>query len=153
MNPFASLKPFIPGLLALYLLGCGTQAPYMRGWDLVPRHIHRWSDGEFKVEKLSEDEIAAYTEFGIPDTIRFFRTLHTRQRVYEWLYHESNRIVWFVDGKRVDYVAVDAKVSGLTKETRETANKKLTEGGILAGIVGGITAGVLIFGKNLGLKE
>lgn len=157
VSPAFSHKPFISCIIlcimAFYFAGCSTQAPYMRGWDLEPRRTHRWTDGEFKIDKLSEDEKVAYTEFGTPDTIRFFRTLDTRQRVYEWLYLESNRIVWFVDGRRVDYVAVDSKLSALKKETRERGTDKLTKGGILGGIVGGLAAGALLYGDNLGLKD
>ena len=152
VNP-ARLKPFILCLVGLYLSGCGTQAAYMRGWDLTPSHTHRWTGGTFKVHKLSNDEKEVYTELGVPDAIRFFRALHTRQRVYEWLYQESNRAVWFVDGKRVDYVAVDTQLSRFKKETRETQREKMTAGGIVGGIVGIFAAGTLMFGKTLGLKD
>jgi hypothetical protein len=103
--------------------------------------------GEIKAHKLSDDEKSVYTKLGPPQTIRFFRNLHTRQRVYEWLYEPSAQIVWFVDGKRVDYVTVDAGTSSLTKEARETTQEKLMQGGILAGFVGGFAAGVMVLGK------
>lgn len=140
-------------LVGVYLTGCSAQATYMRGWDLAPSHTQRWSGGKLKADKLSDDEKAVYTELGTPDTIRFFRTVETRQRVYEWLYQQPIRIVWFVDGKRVDYVAVDTQQSSFKKETRETLDAKLIKGGIVGGIVGGIAAGSLLFGKTLGLKE
>lgn len=140
-------------LVSLSLVACGTQAPYMRGWNLSPRHTHRWMGGEIKTHKLSDDEKSVYTELGPPQTIRLFRALHTRQRVYEWLYEESAQTVWFVDGKRVDYVVVDAGTSSLTKETRETVREKLTKGSLLAGAVGGFAASTLLFGKTLGLKD
>lgn len=140
-------------LVVVWLTGCSSQAAYMSGWTLDPAHTHRWSDGKLKAKKLSEDEKAIYTELGTPNTIRYFRTIETRQRVYEWLYQQPLRIVWFVDGKRVDYVAVDTDVSGLKKETRETARAKLIKGGVVGGLVGGIAAGAMVFGNTLGLKD
>jgi hypothetical protein len=140
-------------LVIMYLTGCSTQATYMRGWKLEPAHLHRWSGGKLKAEKLSDDEKTVFTELGTPDTIRFFRTAQTRQPVYEWLYQQPIRIVWFVDGQRVDYVAVDANLSSLKKETRETGRAKLIKGGIVGGIVGGVAAGTMVFGKTLGLKD
>lgn len=144
---------FSLGLVVVYLTGCGGQAAYMRGWHLDSPHTHRWSGGKFKAEKLSEDEKTVYTELGTPNTIRFFRTIETRQRVYEWLYQQPIRIVWFVDGQRVDYVAVDDDLSRLKKETRETDRAKLIKGGIVGGLVGGIAAGTMVFGSTLGLKD
>ena len=146
MNDALWLRLLSLGLVGLNLVACGIQAPYMRGWNLSPGHTHRWMGGEIKAHKLSDDEKSVYTQLGPPQTIRFFRTNHTRQRVYEWLYEQSAQIVWFVDGKRVDYVTVDAGTSSLTKEGRETAQEKLTRGG-------GFAAGVLVFGKTLGLKD
>jgi len=140
-------------IVGIYLTGCSGQAAYMRGWQLDTAHLHRWSGGKLKAEKLSDDEKTVYTELGTPDTIRFFRTVQTRQRVYEWLYQQPIRIVWFVDGQRVDYVAVDTDPSGFKKETRETAQTKLIKGGIVGGIVGGVAAGTMLFGKTLGLKD
>lgn len=141
------------GLVSLYLVACSAQAPYMRGWDLAPRQTHRWIGGEIKADKLSDDEKALYTELGAPHTIRFFRALHTRQQVYQWHYEPSGQIVWFVDGKRVDYVTVDAGTSRLTKEAGEHTQAKLIKGGLLGLAVGGVAAGMLVFGETLGLKD
>lgn len=140
-------------LVSFYLVACSAQAPYMRGWDLSPGHTHRWIGGKIKADKLSDDEKALYTELGPPQTIRFFRTLLTRKQVYQWHYEPSGQIVWFVDGKRVDYVVVDAGTSRLSKESRENAQEKLTKGGILGLAVGGLAAGALVFGNTLGLKD
>jgi len=82
-----------------------------------------------------------------------FRTLQTRQRVYEWVYLKAERNVWFVDGARVDYVTVDADSSAFTKESRATLQDKLTTGGIVGGVVGGIAAGFLLLDKKLGLRD
>jgi len=79
--------------------------------------------------------------------------VQTRQRVYEWVYLKNERHVWFLDGTRVDYVAVDADNSGFTRESRETLQDKLTTGGVVAGVVGGIAAGFILLDKTLGLRD
>jgi hypothetical protein len=135
------------------LLGCTLQAPYMHGWDPVEGIANRWTGGTFNEKKLSSDETVVYKELGTPEAVRFFRTLQTRQRVYEWVYLEAERNVWFVDGTRVDYVTVDADSSVLTKESRETLQDKLTTGGIVGGVVGGIGAGFILLGPKLGLRD
>jgi hypothetical protein len=126
------------------LLGCTLQAPYMRGWDPAEGIANRWTGGTFNEKKLSSDEAAVYQELGTPEAVRFFRTLQTRQRVYEWIYLKTERNVWFVDGTRVDYVAVDAGSSAFTKESRETLQDKVITGGILGGVIGGVAAGFII---------
>lgn len=142
----------LAALLSL-LVGCTLQAPYMRGWDLAEQINNRWTGGTFDEKKLSSDEAAVYKELGTPEAVRFFRTVETRQRVYEWVYLKRDQAVWFVDGTRVDYVAVDADSSGLTKETRETLEDKATKGGIVGAVVGGVAAGLLILGDKVGLKD
>jgi hypothetical protein len=134
------------------LVGCTLQAPYMRGWELEESIDNRWTGGTFDEKKLSSDEAAVYKELGMPEAVRFFRTLETRQRAYEWIYLKRERVVWFVEGKRVDYVTVDADSSGLTKETRETLRDKLIIGGAVGVAVGGVAAGLLLLGDKVGLK-
>jgi hypothetical protein len=141
------------GILLSLLVGCTTQAAYMRRWEPVPVVSDRWAGGTIREGKLSSDEAAVFNEFGTPDVIRFFRATQTRQRVYEWIYTEQEQVVWFVDGKRVDYVAVDTNSSGLDKETRETLQRKLVTGGLLGTVVGGVATGVLTLGGKLGLRD
>jgi hypothetical protein len=93
------------------------------------------------------------TELGTPEAVRFFRTVETRQRVYEWVYLKGERNVWFLEGTRVDYVAVDADTSAFTKESREVLQDKLIKGGVVGGLVGGVAAGFLVLGPKLGLKD
>ena len=138
-------------VLVSMLLGCTSQAPYMRGWELAEGINNRWTGGTFNEKKLSQDEAAVYKELGAPDAVRFFRTLETRQRVYEWIYLQAERNEWFVEGTRVEYVTVDADTSTFTKESRDVLQDKLTTGGIVAGAVGGFAAGVLLLGPKLGL--
>src|SRR5215471_17632681 len=135
------------------LLGCTLQAPYMHGWDPAEGITNRWTGGTFDEKKLSSDEAAVYKELGTPEAVRMFRTLQTRQRVYEWVYLKRDQVVWFVDGKRVDYVTVDANSSGLTKETRGTLKDKLLAGGAVGAAIGGVAAGLLILGSKVGLRD
>jgi hypothetical protein len=125
----------------------------MRRWEPVPAVNNRWTGGTLKENKLSSDEAAVYRELGNPDVIRFFRATETRQPVYEWIYTDQEQVVWFVDGQRVDYVAVDTSSSGLSKETRETMQRKFVAGGLVGGVVGGVAAGMLLLGDKLGLKD
>jgi len=135
------------------LLGCTLQAPYMHGWDPAEGINNRWTGGTFEEKKLSNDEAAVYKELGTPEAVRFFRTVETRQRVYEWVYLKGERNVWFLEGMRVDYVAVDADTSAFTKESREILQDKLITGGVVGGLVGGVAAGFLVLGPKLGLKD
>lgn len=139
-------------LLLLLLSGCTLQAPYMRGWELAESIDNRWTSGTFETHKLSPDETAVHQELGIPESVRFFRTLATRQKVYEWIYLKRDQTVWFVEGKRVDYVAVDTDSSAWTKQQRETLQDKFTAGGIVGAVVGGVAAGSLLVGDKLGLR-
>lgn len=139
-------------VLAGWLTGCTSQASYMRGWTLAEGIDNRWTGGTLAPQKLSPDEAAVYQELGAPEVVRFFRTLDTRQNTYEWIYLKREQTVWFVAGKRVEYVAVDADTSPLTKEQRETMQDKLTTGGIVAGVIGGVAAGSLLLGNTLGLR-
>ena len=140
-------------LLGNLWLGCSMQAPYMRGWTQVPGYNTRWTGGRFKVSKLSGPEAAVYGELQKPNVIRFFRTLHTRQPVYEWIYEEQEQVVWFVDGQWVDYVTLDTNLSSLTKEKREVIQQKATTGGILGAAIGAVATGFVLFGDSLGFKE
>jgi hypothetical protein len=125
----------------------------MRGWHAQTTPTHRWTGGTIKEQKLSADEAAVYQESGTPDAIRFFRAIQTRQPVYEWIYTEKQQVVWFVDRQRVEYIAVDTDTSGATKESREKFQQKLIAGGALGVVVGGFTAGMLLLGEALGLKD
>ena len=123
--------------------GCGVQAPYMKGWDPVEDIPNRWTNGTFKADKLSEDERTVFEEFGTPDTLRFFRTVETRESVYEWIYTEPFRAAWFVNGTRVDYVTVDTNLSRRTTASRETLAKRLRTGGLLAGAIAASAIGTV----------
>ena len=135
------------------LVGCTLQAPYMRNWDLSETISNRWTGGTFDEKTLSSDAAAVYKELGTPEAVRFFRTLEARQRVYAWVYLAREQVVWFVEGTRVDYVTVDADTSEFTKDTRQTLQDKLIVGGAVGAAIGGVTAGALLLGDKLGLKN
>lgn len=130
-------------VLACLMTGCGVQASYMKGWDPVEDITNRWTNGTIRADKLSEDERSVFEEFGAPDVVRFFRTVETRKRVYEWVYMEPFRTVWFMDGAQVDYVMVDTNPSRRTTAARETLARQLRTSGILAGTIGSVAAGTV----------
>jgi len=140
---------FLLGMLA----GCSGQASYMRGWEPVDKIEQRWSRGTLVTSKLSADEASVQQTLGTPQVIRFFRVNDTRDKAYEWIYLDADQTVWFVDGKRVDYVTVDANTAWFTREQRDTIESKLTTGGILGAIIGGAAAGVLLYGDKIGLRD
>jgi hypothetical protein len=140
---WSSSKLFSFAVLICVVAGCGVQAPYMRGWDPVEDIPNRWTNGTIKADGLTEDERGLFEEFGTPDTLRFFRTVETREPVYEWIYTEPFRAVWFVSGTRVDYVTVDANLSRRTTADRENLARKLRTGGLLAGAIAGMAMGTV----------
>ncbi|MEE8291092.1 MAG: hypothetical protein V3U27_09005 [Candidatus Tectomicrobia bacterium] len=143
----------ILGIILSVPLGCSMQADYMRRWQPMADISHRWTGGTLREHKLSSDEAAVLEELGTPETIRFFRSIPARQRVYEWLYEEQKQIVWFVDGQRVEYIVVDTGTSAKTKTAREVLGRKVVTGGVLAGVIGGVAAGFLALSETLGLKD
>ena len=138
-----SSKLFSFAVLICLVAGCGVQAPYMKGWDPAADIPNRWTNGTINANRLSEDERGVFDEFGAPDALRFFRTVETREPVYEWIYTEPFRAVWFISGTRVDYVTVDTNLSRRTTASRETLVGKLTTGGLLAGTITGVAMGTI----------
>jgi hypothetical protein len=63
--------------------------------------------------------------------VRFFRQVETRDPVYAWIYGDSGEavdIVWFVDGKRADNLAVDTDPSAFSSTTRRRTRIALLVG-------------------------
>ena len=133
------------GLVALTCIvaGCGVQAPYMKGWDPVEDIPNRWTNGTIRADRLSEDERLVFEESGPPDVLRFFRTVDSREPVYEWIYTAPFRAVWFVSGTRVDYVTVDTNASTRPTASREALGRKLRTGGLLAGTIAAVAMGTV----------
>ncbi len=157
--PALTVGPYrwrVVGVLSVILsllMGCSTQAPYMRGWQPEERILYRWTGGTFRANKLSDDEKAVMDELGTPDTIRFFRGALDRQRVYEWIYQDKAQVVWFADGQRVDYVAVDTNTSARTQAERDQTTSKVVQGGFLGGIIAGLSAGFVLLAEDIGLRN
>ena len=140
---WSASKLFSMAVLICALAGCGVQAPYMKGWDPVEDIPNRWTNGTINADRLSEDERGVFEEFGAPDALRFFRTVETREPVYEWIYTEPFRTVWFVSGARVDYATVDTNLSRRTTASREDLARQLRTGGLLAGTIAGMAMGTV----------
>ena len=130
-------------VLACLMAGCGVQAPYMKGWEPVEDITNRWTDGTINADKLSDDERSVFEEFGTPDAVRFFRDVESRTAVYEWIYMEPFRTVWFMDSMQVDYVMVDTSISKRTTADREALSKRIGTSGVLAGTIGSVALGTI----------
>lgn len=143
----------ILGVILGLMSGCNAQARYMRDWQRLPDIANRWTGGTIQEAKLSSDEAVVLDELGPPEDIRFFRSAESREPVYEWIYKERERLVWFVERKRVDYVKVDTSTSRWTATQREAGKSKAVTGGFLAGIIAGLAAGFLLLGDDVGLKD
>jgi hypothetical protein len=56
--------------------------------------------------------------------VRFFRQVETRDVVHAWIYGDSGEsveVIWFVDGKRAEDIAVDSNPSAFSSTTRRRA--------------------------------
>jgi hypothetical protein len=63
--------------------------------------------------------------------VRFFREVESRKPVYAWIYTddgEAVELVWFVDGKRAEEIAVDRDPSAFTSTTRRRTRLALLVG-------------------------
>jgi hypothetical protein len=140
-------------IMLLLVAGCAPQAAYMRKWQAAESISNRWAGGTIRADRLSGDEAAAFEELGAPDVFRFYRQVPTRERVYAWVYEQSNRVLWFVDGQRVNYVEVDSNTSPLSQAAQQTLKQKAFAGGVLAGAVGALATGFIVLGEDIGLKD
>jgi hypothetical protein len=125
----------------------------MQSWEPVTGINNRWTGGTIVASELSEDEATVFHSLGTPNAIRLFRESQTRQQVYAWIYLEPAQSVWFIDGKQVEYVIVEANNSPLTKAERETLTQKLITGGVLGATVGAVAIGAIVFGEDIGLRD
>lgn len=140
-------------IVLLLVAGCTPQARYMRKWQPAERISNRWAGGTIRAERLSADEAVVFEELGTPDVIRLYRQVPTRERVYAWIYEESNQVIWFVEGQQVEYVEVDKNSLPLSRMARQTLRQKALAGGILMGTVGSLATGFVLLGEDIGLKN
>ena len=149
MNSFLRFKSFLAaftlGAFLIVSLGCGYKPSYLRE-SKKAEVANRWIVEKIDLGRLSADEAAIYQQMGPPQYIRFYRTIAPeRRRVYEWVYSEPIRLVFFIDGKKVEYVPVDDDPSSLNDRER----KRLLYGSVGTLVVGGL--GILsyyLFGKK-----
>ncbi|HSR13905.1 MAG TPA: hypothetical protein VLS90_20825 [Thermodesulfobacteriota bacterium] len=139
---FPSAKKFLTGALcALFLFSaaaCGYQPSYLRKSEktTIP---DRWKVAGINPVLLSADEKAVLEKMGPPQYIRFFRRNSLqREKVYAWIYASPPSEVFFMNGKKADYVVVDDDLSSLNEYQKKT----LFWGAIAVGAVaavGGLT--------------
>jgi hypothetical protein len=108
--------------LMLAAVGCTYKPGYLQGKSTdVP---NRWQVEKIEPRRLSEDQRAVLDRRGPPMHVRFFREVETRNAVYAWIYAgegDAVDIVWFVNGKRVEDIAVDSDPSAYSSTTRRRA--------------------------------
>ncbi len=118
------------GVIVLFSSGCSRHPDFIREGRYL--NENKWAVTELKPSELSEDQAAAYEALGPPDYVRFFDALRPRREwrvgwlkkgvdatfgrpfqkrgakrpIAVWVYEEEEELLFFVEGKRVDYVAV-----------------------------------------------
>jgi hypothetical protein len=119
----------IVGVMLLTAVGCTYKPGYLQGDSTdVP---HRWKVERVEPGRLSEDQRATLERRGPPAYVRFFREVETRNPVYAWIYADAGEtvdLVWFVDGKRVENIAVDSDPSAFSSTTRRRTRFALLVG-------------------------
>jgi hypothetical protein len=133
----------IAALMVLALAGCSYKPGYLKGVSTeVPQ---RWKVENMAPARLSADQRTTLEEHGPPTYVRFFREVETRRPVYAWIYTDAGEaveVVWFVDGKRVENIAVDSDPSAFSSTTRRRARYA-----ILGGTGAAILPTVLLLAK------
>jgi hypothetical protein len=104
------------------VVGCTYKPGYIQGARTdVP---NRWKVEKVEPARLSEDQRAVLDRRGPPMYVRFFREVETRNPVYAWIYAgegDAVEIVWFVDGRHAEDIAVDSDPSAFSSTTRRRA--------------------------------
>jgi hypothetical protein len=116
-------RSVLPGIAAVMIglaaVGCTHRPAYLQGEATdVP---DRWKVEKVEPTRLSEEQRTTLERRGPPTYVRFFREVDTRKPVYAWIYvgdGEAVELVWFVDGERVEAIAVDSNPSAFTSTTR-----------------------------------
>jgi hypothetical protein len=116
-------------VMVLAMAGCTYKPGYLQGKSTdVP---NRWTVEKVVPARLSADQQGVLERRGPPMYVRFFREVETRNRVYAWIYAgegEAVDIVWFVDGKQVESIAVDSDASAFSSTTRRRTRIALLVG-------------------------
>jgi len=116
-------------LMVLAVGGCTYKPGYLKGVNTeVPQ---RWKVETIAPARLSADQRTTLEDRGPPTYVRFFREVETRNPVYAWIYTDTGEavdVVWFVDGKRVENIAVDSDPSAFSSTTRRRARYAILGG-------------------------
>jgi hypothetical protein len=128
-----SSRVLLQGMVGILLLltgvGCTYKPGYLQGKSTdVP---NRWTVEKVDPARLSEDQRTVLEHQGPPTYVRFFRQVETRKPVNAWIYTaagEAVEVVWFVDGKRLEEIAVDSDPSAFTSTTRRRGRIALLVG-------------------------
>jgi hypothetical protein len=127
--PHYILKAILATVIALTAVGCAYKPAYIRGETTdVP---YRWKVEKIEPARLSEDQRDTLERRGPPTYVRFFREVDTRKPVYAWIYAgegEAVDLVWFVDGKLAEGIAVDGDPSAFSSTTRRRVRYALLIG-------------------------
>lgn len=147
MVRFSKLPAFLVYFLILTFLapGLGCYKPAYLEKSKGTEVSARWQVKAIDPSQLSEDEKKIFEAMGPPTFIRFFRHLSpAREGVYAWVYTEPVRMVYFIDGKHLDYAVVDEDLSRLNYQER----KARTYGTITAAVVAGLgLIGYLVYDR------
>jgi hypothetical protein len=123
------LHCMLVALLVLTLGACTYKPGYLTGASTeIPQ---RWRVEKITPGGLSPDQRTTLEDRGPPTYVRFFRQVETRDPVYAWIYGDSQEavdIVWFVDGKRAENLAVDSDPSAYSSTTRRRTRIALLVG-------------------------
>jgi hypothetical protein len=117
--PRGVLKATVSAVVLLAAVGCTSKPAYVQGpqTDVA----YRWKVERVEPTRLSEDQRATFERRGPPTYVRFFREVETRNPVYAWIYADEGDavdLVWFVNGQRVEAIAVDNDPSAFSSTTR-----------------------------------
>ena len=127
--PRRMLQGIVGVMIVLAAAGCTYKPGYLQGEKTdVP---NRWKVEKVEPGRLSEDQRTTLDRRGPPTYVRFFREVDTRHPVYAWIYAgegDAVDLVWFVDGNRVEDIAVDSDPSAFTSTTRRRTRLALLVG-------------------------
>ena len=117
--PRGVLKGIVAVMIGFAAVGCTYNPAYLKGetTDLP----NRWKVEKIEPGRLSEDQRDTLERRGPPTYVRFFREVETRNPVYAWIYTDTGEavdVVWFIDGKHVENIAVDSDSSAFSSTTR-----------------------------------
>jgi len=122
MVDFPKLRAFLIYFLVITLLAplFACYKPAYLQKSQKTEVAERWRVKDIDPTRLSAEEKIVFAAMGPPTFIRFFRKLSPeREGVYEWVYTDPVRLVYFADGKQLEYVVMDEDLSRLNYQERK----------------------------------